>query len=271
MSKAEHWFPLYVGDYLSDTGHLSTSEHGAYLLLLMHQWRHGCVPADEKQLSKITRQPLHEWRRMAGTILAFFSEGEGGVSYVQGRLERERNKADEHAARRSEKARKAASSRWNSEAKPDARSMLGASPEHVPSNAPRCPTQPQPQEKKEDTSSLRSDGAVPAPLDARTQLFRTGLADLRHVTGLPDGRARALLGKCLKAAGDNVPVVAEAIARCVDARPADPVPWLLQACQASQFRNGFLAVIAAEGWGEGGPEPEEARNPFLIGGKHGAH
>ena len=108
-------------------------------------------------------------------------------------------------------------------------------------------------------------------MDARTDLFRSGLADLRRITGLPDGRARALLGKCLKAAGDNAPAVSEAIARCVDTRPADPVPWLLQACQAPQFRNGFLAVIAAEGWGEGGPEPEEARNPFLIGRAHGTH
>jgi uncharacterized protein YdaU (DUF1376 family) len=152
MSKAEHWFPLYVGDYLSDTGHLSTSEHGAYLLLLMHQWRHGCVPSDEKQLSKITRQPLHDWRRMSETILAFFAMEEGGAAYVQGRLERERAKADEYAARRTEKARKAATSRWKADAPSNAPSMPVASSEHVPSNAWRCPTQPQPQE---DTS-LRS-------------------------------------------------------------------------------------------------------------------
>lgn len=147
MSKSEHWFPLYVADYLADTAHLSTAEHGAYLLLLMHQWRQGCVPADEKQLSRITRQALPEWRRMSETVLAFFENTPAGL--VQQRLERERARADEFASRRSEKARKAANLRW----KGDATSMPQACSEHPPSMLVECPTQPQPQ--SQDTS-LRS-------------------------------------------------------------------------------------------------------------------
>lgn len=55
------WMPLYVGDYLGDTGHLTTTQHGAYLLLMMHYWRKGELPDDDRQLSKIAKLPLRTW------------------------------------------------------------------------------------------------------------------------------------------------------------------------------------------------------------------
>jgi Protein of unknown function (DUF1376) len=55
------WMALYVGDYLGDTGHLTTAQHGAYLLLMMHYWRKGELPYDDRQLSKITKLPLKTW------------------------------------------------------------------------------------------------------------------------------------------------------------------------------------------------------------------
>lgn len=69
------WMPLYVGDYLGDTGHLTTTQHGAYLLLMMHYWRKGEIPDDDKQLAKITKLPLKIWIDQRPTIQDFFYDG----------------------------------------------------------------------------------------------------------------------------------------------------------------------------------------------------
>jgi uncharacterized protein YdaU (DUF1376 family) len=69
------WMPLYVGDYLGDTGHLTTAQHGAYLLLMMHYWRKGELPDDDRQLSKISKLPLKTWCEYRPTLQDFFHEG----------------------------------------------------------------------------------------------------------------------------------------------------------------------------------------------------
>jgi uncharacterized protein YdaU (DUF1376 family) len=69
------WMPLYVGDYLGDTGHLTTAQHGAYLLLMMHYWRKGELPDDDRQLSKITKLPLRTWCEYRPTLQDFFHSG----------------------------------------------------------------------------------------------------------------------------------------------------------------------------------------------------
>jgi uncharacterized protein YdaU (DUF1376 family) len=69
------WMPLYVGDYLGDTGHLTTAQHGAYLLLMMHYWRKGELPDDDRQLSKITKLPLRTWGEYRPVLQDFFHSG----------------------------------------------------------------------------------------------------------------------------------------------------------------------------------------------------
>ena len=69
------WMPLYVGDYLGDTGHLTTMQHGAYLLLMMHYWRKGELPDDDRQLCKIAKLPLRTWCEYRATLQDFFYDG----------------------------------------------------------------------------------------------------------------------------------------------------------------------------------------------------
>jgi uncharacterized protein YdaU (DUF1376 family) len=70
MSRA--WMPLYVGDYLRDTGHLTTEQHGAYMLMLMHVWQHDSLPADEIGRAAVARVPLKQWKAIRTAIEAFF-------------------------------------------------------------------------------------------------------------------------------------------------------------------------------------------------------
>lgn len=70
--------PFYVGDYLKDTLHLTTEEHGAYLLLLFSMWNNDCkLPFDEKKLARIARVSPPKWKVIREDILEFFQvEGE---------------------------------------------------------------------------------------------------------------------------------------------------------------------------------------------------
>jgi uncharacterized protein YdaU (DUF1376 family) len=45
--RVDIFMPIYVGDLLADTLHLSTEQFGAYMLLLLHQWRKGHYSEDE--------------------------------------------------------------------------------------------------------------------------------------------------------------------------------------------------------------------------------
>ena len=67
MSRA--WMPLYVADYLADTGHLSAAEHGSYLLLIMHYWSNGGLPDDDRKLARIARNTNAEWQKTKKNIV----------------------------------------------------------------------------------------------------------------------------------------------------------------------------------------------------------
>lgn len=101
-------FPLWTDAYLGDTNHLTTTEHGAYLLLLVTMWRAmGTLPNDDRQLAKFARLTTTQWQRIKPTIMPFFQALPDGT-ITQGRLTDELGAVRRHSKKQSENAR----ARW---------------------------------------------------------------------------------------------------------------------------------------------------------------
>lgn len=109
MSSKPAAIPLFADAYLADTMHLTTEEHGAYLLLLMAAWRfEDCsLPGDDKKLSRIAGLSPRKWDGIKDTILEFWTVD--GDRIFQPRLRKERG----YVLQKSESNRKNAEKRWS--------------------------------------------------------------------------------------------------------------------------------------------------------------
>ena len=144
--SAPAYLPLFGSDYLADTSHLTTEEHGAYLLLMMAAWRQeDCgLPLDDKKLSRIAGLSARKWAQIRETILEFWHVKEGRI--YQSRLLKERG----YAHQKSESNRNAAKVRWEKQV---AENIVGEECKRISErNAP----QPQPQEELEAYASRPS-------------------------------------------------------------------------------------------------------------------
>lgn len=129
MAKADIWMPLYIGDYLADTMHLTTEQHGAYLLLIMSYWRNGGpLPNNDQQLSAICRLGPNAWSNAQAMLKHFFDSESLPGYWVHSRIEKEMLEAEKNKHKRVVKAQKAAEARWRKDA-----------PSNAPSNAPSIP------------------------------------------------------------------------------------------------------------------------------------
>lgn len=80
------YMQLYIADYLADTMHLSTEEHGAYLLLMFNYWQTGrAIP--KSRLAKIARVSDARWAELEVALREFFVDD--GESWVHLRIERD--------------------------------------------------------------------------------------------------------------------------------------------------------------------------------------
>ena len=72
------WMPMYWGDYFGDTTHLTTEQHGAYLLLIGTYWRRARpLPDDDKWLASVTKMTTKRWKKVRPIISEFFAISDG--------------------------------------------------------------------------------------------------------------------------------------------------------------------------------------------------
>lgn len=129
MAKPDIWMPLYIGDYLADTMHLTTEQHGAYLLLIMAYWKNGgAISSSDQSLAATCRLSPDAWSMHKHTLASFFDTESDPMLWIHVRAEKEMGKAGNNQLKRTLRAQTAAAARWGNNA-----------PSNASSNAPSIP------------------------------------------------------------------------------------------------------------------------------------
>ena len=133
MSSKPAAIPLFADAYLADTMHLSTEEHGAYLLMLMAAWRYDdcSLPSDDKKLARVAGLSPRRWGQIKDTILEFWALD--GDRIYNARLRKERG----YVLQKSESNRENARKRWDAQGTENKQS--GSSERISDGNAPPPP------------------------------------------------------------------------------------------------------------------------------------
>ena len=141
-NRSPLWMPLYWGDYLRDTMHLSTVEHGAYLLLIGHYWSNsGPIRDDNALLCRVTRLDPKAWKSLRPTLSDFFRIADG--YWIHDRIDGELTRAIDLTKARQEAGKRGGKA--SAKAKQALQQNDSKSSASVAANGHQTGTQPQPQ------------------------------------------------------------------------------------------------------------------------------
>ena len=163
--------PLYTGDYIRDTRHLTPLKHGIYLLALMHCWdSKGPMPLDEQESAGICNcRSADEIEAMRYVLGRFFVRMVDG--HYNKRLAEEVGKAEDASNQARDRGMKSAEARrqkyGSAQPLPSSRNAfetLSKDSQKAPETHPNSPSpSPSPSQKKEETQDApRKRSAGPA-------------------------------------------------------------------------------------------------------------
>lgn len=167
--------PLWTDAYLGDTTHLTTLEHGAYLLLLMIAWRskETSLPDDDRLLARYTKLSPSQWKRIKPILAEFFAIENG--RWIQKRLLDESNAVKQYRERQ-RAAGKASALKRKGRHSTTVDSGCNHSPTPTPSPSPKV---------KDTTNVVSKKRATRLPDDWEPKLTEKAQG---VVNGWPDGK-----------------------------------------------------------------------------------
>jgi uncharacterized protein YdaU (DUF1376 family) len=207
------WMPLHIADYLADTGHLTATEHGAYLLLIMHYWQNGHLPENERVIARIAKLTADQWEESRDMLAMLFGPG-----WTHKRIDAELSKADDIIGKRKAAAEARYSKGKNQPS--DANAM------HVQRKCSDTGVPP----TTSDLSSLRSDTSSHRSEDARAPDADFAFAEFwdAYPNKVGEPAARSAFSKALKRSSLNEIIAGARVyaAKSDDRQWCNPVKWL---------------------------------------------
>jgi uncharacterized protein YdaU (DUF1376 family) len=187
-------------DYFADTRHLSTVQHGAYLLLIAHYWQHKGLPADERALAQIAGLSADEWARSRAALYGLFKLGNWKHKRIEAEL--------------TESARLSIAGRTGGKASGAARAKkraAGPAPRTIEAKSFNDPaTQRVALREKKDSevadATSAADAAKPVYTDSKHELWGEGVPILVQL-GLSERSARENIGRWLRDTKDDAGVL----------------------------------------------------------------
>lgn len=161
------YMPVYTGDYLRDTRHLTPQKHGVYLLLLMFCWdQKGPVPLDEQEAAGIANcRSADEIESLRYILARFFVRMDDGFYNKRMQLEVERSEALSRA--RADAGRKGYESKRQSELR-EAQAIAKQLPSNCQASASIPNPNPIPTPDQEKHMARQSAPPRPRKADAKT-------------------------------------------------------------------------------------------------------
>lgn len=247
--RADTWMPFYVGDYLADTLHLNTLQHGAYLLLILAYWRSGePLNDDDEELATITRSTVAEWKKLRRSMVRFFHVDDG--KWAHKRIDAELAKASSITEKRANAGRASAAAK----AQRNGNTCSTHVEDVVQQNAKPSPS---PSSLRSEVSDASASGGEPPPSapDPVKAMWNRGLA----IIGKDN---RSLLGQMASRYGK--PAVMAAIVECEREQPIEPLGYFIACCERRQVngsgRGSAESAISKLGaWAMGEDEQEGVR------------